>query len=371
VIKIGVDARHLAFSNSGIHSYLENLLIHAIERTTSTHKWLLYSPCKISQDYYKYKNVEVHAVSFPPKLKLFHFLYLQLAVPILARVHNINIFWSPANRLPIFLSKKISSVLTIHDVVYIKHPKTMRFFGYLLDKLFLKSSAIRADIVLTVSQSSKDDILHYGISSSSNTYVVPNAPKKKQRTVSKLESDYILFVGSIEPRKNIHRLISAYDSLSENLKEKNKLVIVGADSWGRYNIHSLIKSSESCDYIKFKSNVDDNSLTSLYAHAKFLVLPSLYEGFGLPIVEAMSYGIPVLTSDNSSMPEVAGDAGYYINPLSIKSIASGLEEMMTNTTLRKKLANNAISNASRYSWEESATLLIKVFDEFTPKRSIR
>ena len=159
------------------------------------------------------------------------------------------------------------------------------------------------------------------------------------------------------------RLLQAYDSLPLSIKGKIKLVIVGGKGWGKVNLLDTVTQLDLTECVKVLGRVDDMALATLYANAQFLAMPSLYEGFGLPLVEAMSYGTPVLTANNSSMPEVAGNAGLLVDALDVESIADGLQEMITNNELRERLAKNAKSNASRFSWDESAKKLITVFEK--------
>jgi len=179
----------------------------------------------------------------------------------------------------------------------------------------------------------------------------------------KNDRSFFLFVGTLEPRKNLTRLLQAYDSLPLSIKEKMKLVIVGGKGWGKVNLLDMITQLDLTEHVKVLGRVDDMALATLYANAQFLVMPSLYEGFGLPLVEAMSYGTPVLTANNSSMPEVAGNAGLLVDALDVESIADGLQEMITNNRLRERLAKNAKLNVSRFSWDNSAKKLITVFEK--------
>ena len=362
-IRIGVDARHLSGRNNGIQTYLLNLLHYSIKSTMDTHEWFLYCPYSIDKKVFNYKHVKIINPPISTKFIGFHLVFSQIFIPILSLIDRVDIVWFPANRSSLFLPKSIARVVSIHDVVWKKYPETMKYTGLKLDKFFMMRSAKLADIVTTVSHSSFDDIVRAGVSDSNKIIVVSNGVNRPNSIEKKIDRSFFLFVGTLEPRKNLTRLLQAYGSLPLSIKEKMKLVIVGGKGWGEVNLLDTITQLDLTEYVKVLGRVDDATLATLYTNAQFLVMPSLYEGFGLPLVEAMSYGTPVLTANNSSMPEVTGNAGLLVDALDVESIADGLQEMITNNELRERLAKNAKLNAARYSWDESAKKLITVFEQ--------
>ena len=362
-IRIGVDARHLSGRNNGIQTYLLNLLHYSIKSTMDTHEWFLYCPYSIDKKVFNYKHVKIINPPISTKFIGFHLVFSQIFIPILSLIDRVDIVWFPANRSSLFFPKSIARVVSIHDVVWKKYPETMKYTGLKLDKFFMMRSAKLADIVTTVSHSSFDDIVRAGVSDSNKIIVVSNGVNRPNSIEKKIDRSFFLFVSTLEPRKNLTRLLQAYGSLPLSIKEKMKLVIVGGKGWGEVNLLDTITQLDLTEYVKVLGRVDDATLAALYANAQFLVMPSLYEGFGLPLVEAMSYGTPVLTANNSSMPEVTGNAGLLVDALDVESIADGLQEMITNNELRERLAKNAKLNASRYSWDNSAQKLIKVFEK--------
>ena len=178
-----------------------------------------------------------------------------------------------------------------------------------------------------------------------------------------IDRPYFLFVGTLEPRKNLPRLLTAYSRLGESIKEQAILVIAGGKGWGGVDVNEVVAELGLVSHVRILGYVDEITLAALYANAQFLAMPSLYEGFGLPLVEAMISGTPVLTSNNSSMPEVAGNAGWLVDALDIGSIGNGLNKLICDEQLRGKLAANAKSNVARFSWDKSAQLLITVFEQ--------
>ncbi len=170
-----------------------------------------------------------------------------------------------------------------------------------------------------------------------------------------------MFVGTLEPRKNLFRLLGSYAQLSGSVKNLAHFVIVGGKGWCGVDIDKTIRNLGLKHYVHVLGYVDNITLTSLYRHALFLALPSLYEGFGLPLVEAMSHGTPVLTSNNSSMPEITGNAGLLVNPLSVASIQDGLQKLILNDDFRAILASRTKDSVKRFDWDISASKLVDVF----------
>jgi glycosyltransferase involved in cell wall biosynthesis len=155
--------------------------------------------------------------------------------------------------------------------------------------------------------------------------------------------------------------LSSYAKLSESVKDKAHFVVVGGKGWCGVDIDKTIRNLGLKHYVHVLGYVDNITLTSLYRHALFLAMPSLYEGFGLPLVEAMAHGTPVLTSNNSSMPEVAGDAGLLVDPLSVASIQNGLQKLILNDDFRAILASRTKDSVKRFDWDISASKLVDVF----------
>lgn len=361
-LRIGVDARHLSSNNNGIRTYLLNLLLTSIKKTKHSHQWFIYSPYYFDSDFLNFENVKIIKIPFSTKFRGFHIFFTQTIIPILSLLNKLDVVWFPANRSSLYLPERIAQVLTIHDLVWEKYPDTMRSFGSKLDKFFMTKSANSADLVITISNSSLRDILSLNLATPKKTILISNGVKRIDIGNTKIfKFDFFLFVGTLEPRKNLARVLQAYSKILPNITENIKFVIVGNKGWGHVNLEKMISENNLKNHVHVINNVDEKKLAKLYSSAKFLVMPSLYEGFGLPLLEAMSYGTPVLTANNSSMPEVCGDAGLLVDAFDINSIAEGLRVMISNKKLLKKLSNKARLNASRYSWDESSKKLLEVF----------
>lgn len=365
-MRIGVDARLLREPVTGIG----RALLEIGTRLSSINPNIIfYTPSK--SDFNTLLNV--HSSSLRDSIvsgRIFEHLWSQTILPVQAILDKVDVFWGPAHRLPFLLPTSIAQVLTIHDLVWISHPETMNSFGRLLEKIHMPYSLAHADKVMAVSNSTKREILQEFPMMETKLSVIslgPSSLSSKQNldTLDRLEISrkYILFVGTVEPRKNLNRLIEAYSRLSLDLRSQYDLVLVGPAGWGSLSIPNLINLKGQSENIKMVGYVSDEDLASLYRHAIFLAMPSLSEGFGLPILEAMSAGIPVLTSNCSSMPEIAGDAALFIDPMSIDSIRDGLERLLNDIELRTLLSAKAKKNAVNYSWDKCANDLMTLFED--------
>lgn len=366
-MKVGVDARLLSRPLTGIGRYtLELCRVLSKEPNISLY---LYSPAPIQSD------VVLSLPSANIRTKnwnngLLRQLWGESYLPLWAKKDEVDVFWGPAHRLPRWLPKNIARVVTIHDLVWKYAGDTMRTFSRLLERYQMPAAVRTADEVVADSRATADAIKKEFLININKLSVVPLGASLAENVASfeilqeqGINRPYFLFVGTLEPRKNLIRLLTAYSHLSGPSKEQAILVIAGGKGWGGIDLNDTVADLALGKYVHILGYVDDSTLATLYANALFLAMPSLYEGFGLPLVEAMVHGTPVLTSNNSSMPEVAGNAGLLIDPLDIHSIEKGLEEMVSNHTLRNNLANNAQENVSKFNWDTAAKELVSVFEK--------
>jgi glycosyltransferase involved in cell wall biosynthesis len=246
----------------------------------------------------------------------------------------------------------------------------MRPFSCWIEQRLMPEAIRQADRVIADSHSTaqaieaefplagnKVRVVHLGIPS------MPAPADRASLLPLRIDRPYFLFVGTLEPRKNLRRLLIAFACLPEAVRAANLLVIAGGRGWGGVNVAGYLKELRLERHVVITGYVGDAQLSTLYAHARFLVMPSLYEGFGLPLVEAMSFGVPVLTSNTSSMPEVAGDAGLLIDPLDEKSIGQGILRLLTDDRFHRNLAEKAKNNATRFSWAKAARETMAIFAE--------
>lgn len=282
---------------------------------------------------------------------------------------------------PLLFSK---SITFIHDLSFIAHPETMKpkVRGVLRKNvpLWIK----RADVVATISKSSKREIRKiFNVPDSKLKLVYCGvdagffSPRNSQEVAEVrdkygIPTNYILFVSSIEPRKNVDRLLEAYEKLPTELSKRYALVLVGGDGWLNEQINEKIENLKSNGYSIIRPNryVPDEDLPALYSGATVLLHPAIYEGFGISPLQAISCNTPVIVGNNSSMPEVVGDAGVYVDALSVEDIKIKLQEVLTNPVkYRKLLAATREKIITKYSWQNSAQKLAQVIDEVSGGRT--
>ena len=270
-------------------------------------------------------------------------------------------------------------VVTVHDMVYKSFPGTVRGrTKYMLD-IGLKRSMKRADLIVTDSEFSKSEIIKYFPQHEKKIRVVPcgvdterfhpcEAPERIPEVKKSLgiEGDYFLYVGTIEPRKNLERLITAYAAFVKKVGDKApKLVLAGGKGWLDQGIYSRVEKLGMKDNVIFTKYVPSEDMNPLMCGALAFVFPSLYEGFGMPPLEAMACGVPVLSSGEASLPEVTGDCAVICDAYDPKSIAEGMYRLYSDEELRKDLGRKGLQRAQGFTWKRSAEMLMEVYMELS------
>ena len=271
-----------------------------------------------------------------------------------ARIAGADVYHCPSPRAPITPGNP-PTVVTIHDLASFRYPETLTRWTLFYERRTLSRVAQVADIIIAISSDTATDIEEFLGVSYNKIRVIPLgvAPTffARDASSSPYPFPYVLFVGSAQPRKNLRRLALAVERVVQRHRDL-KLVIAGADAWGDEEVPGA--------HVKFAGPVDDDRLVSLYRHAQCTALVSLHEGFGLPILEGMAAGSPVVASSVAALPEVAGGAAVLVDPLDIDRIASGIEEAISN---RESLARAGTSRAAQFTWERTAELTTAVYRE--------
>lgn len=368
-MRIGVDARSLSEPISGIGRYTLSLLKLMV--LDKSHDWILYSHRPLKHGEWKKDNITVCTWNLPKWARIPRMLWAQSILPLMAKKDKVDLFWSPAHRLPRFLSNSISSVVTIHDLVWKYAPETMRPLSQKLDAKLMPEAIKAADWIIAVSKWTAKDLIAEVPEAKTKTSVIYEAGSLTcGQLVSNdnLDEKYLLFVGTLEPRKNLPRLLEAYSLLPCCIKDTYSLIIVGGKGWGKDDIESIIKRLDIKKYVKLLGHVSEKELDVTYRKASLLVMPSLYEGFGLPLVEAMSVGVPIVTSNISSMPEIVRGAALLADPYSADSIKESIEKVLTDSKLRSLLSRAGLKQSKYFCWEKAAKETLEVFTETLSKR---
>ena len=262
-------------------------------------------------------------------------------------------------------------IITIYDTVFFSAPETMGDMKAISE---YKYAAERSDLIITISESAKSDIIkHFNVDEKKIQIVTPGIDLQKYsynytdielenvRKKYDLPQNYILYLGTIEPRKNIERIVKAFKKYKKEVKDDLKLVIVGNKGWKYNNIMKLIESMGT-DII-ITGYIDEEDKIPIYKLAQFFTFPSLYEGFGMPVLEAMAAGVPVVTSNVSSLPEVAGDAAILVDPLSEDEIFEAYKKILSDKQLQREMIEKGLEQAKKFQWKKSVEVLEKVYEK--------
>ena len=275
------------------------------------------------------------------------------------RYRQADVLFSPGYVPPIW--SKIPFIFTIHDLNHIDRSENSSILKRIFYERIIKPGCYRASKILTVSEFSKQRIKEWSGIEDEKIMVVGNGVDNSFTTVGNKWTPgfrYMFYVGNRKPHKNIPRMLRAFSQ--SGIYKKYKLVMTGIKDTGILNLANELNISES---IIFAGKITDKDLPQYYRGADALILPSLYEGFGLPIIEAMSCGIPVITSNCASMPEVSGDAALLVNPESVGEISVGMRKIVQEEGLRTKLITKGLIQSNKYSWSNVASRIHSVLRE--------
>ncbi|MDR3586003.1 MAG: glycosyltransferase family 1 protein [Desulfosporosinus sp.] len=305
----------------------------------------------------------------------------QIRVPF--KIPNCDIFWAPHYNIPILPIKAKRRVVTIHDVNHLVYSSTLRIPQKIYAKCLMYFATRLSNLIITDSNFSKEEIVKYTGESVSKIKTIHcgfdrvkfrhlNLTAEERALISakySLPTNFILHVGNVKPHKNIPRMLQAFAKLQRKLQDSHLVILGRRDNFiiGLPDLSILIEKLGIGDKVHFTGFVADEHLPDIYNMAKLLVFPSLYEGFGFPPLEAMACGCPVVLSCVASMPEICGDAAFYIDPYDIDGIAEGMYEIYSNESLREKFITKGYEQVKLFSWENTAQevmeTLKRVFDE--------
>ena len=381
---IAVDAKPLNEElRVGVATYTLNLL-KFLAKVDLKNKYTIYGvrlapeELAIKSDNFKIKNM-------PDLLRLRSFWYswypwyytgffLQLSLD------KPDIFFSPYPSLPLYCP--CPKIAVIHDLSFLRDKSFFKGRSQVILRKQLLHVVRRANRIIAVSESTKKDLIKFVKASPENVTVIyegydtdaykPQFDTDEVKALVQrygIDGHYVLYVGTLEPRKNIPRLIEAFASLKRQGGMQHKLVIAGKKGWFYNDIFQTVTRWGVDNEVVFTGYVPDRDLPLLISGADLFVYPSLCEGFGLPPLEAMACGIPVITSDSSSLPEVVGNAGILVDPHSVDEIAKAMYQVLSNANLREQMQHRGLDRARMFSWEKTAEETLKVFEAICPPSS--
>jgi glycosyltransferase involved in cell wall biosynthesis len=369
---IGIDANEANVEKRvGIGRYAYELLSRFASLKPRGIKFQIYLKSKPLPDMPKESNSWQYMVLRPGKL----WTQWRLPLELFITADKPDVFFSPSHYAPRF--SIIPTVISVMDLSYKYFPELFEKNDLYQLQSWTSYSVRRAKKVLTISNASKNDIIdEYKVKPDKVkvTYLAPYASKAlsmdKVMKKYKIGKNFILFVGTLQPRKNITRLIEAFSLvvLKDSQKDLNfvndlKLVVIGKKGWLYDEILNAPKDFGVEDRVIFLEEVKDEELPVFYKNAKCFVLPSLYEGFGLPVLEAMQWDCPVIASNVSSLPEVGGSACLYIDPENSDDIAEKIWKLVSNEKLRSELISKGKKQVKKFSWDRTARETLKVLKE--------
>ncbi len=353
-MKIAIDIRSTLKRKTGIGYYTINL-INNLALLDKKNRYYLYSKINLFS-----RNKKLPTL---PGKNFKHFVNrLRLSHDFLLR--NFNILHTSSYDLP--KSKKGKLVLVVHDLIHRAYPDGLEKSTIETVEENLKKVLPATDKIITVSDNTKKDLIRYYSYPEENiTTIYPGID------VDILHMDkgkmpnfrYILFVGTLEPRKNIKGLIEAFNILRHNYNIEQKLIIAGMKGWMYEDIFETVRRLKLENNIVFTGYADRRALKNLYSYADALVYPSFYEGFGFPIIEAFSCGIPVITSNTSSCAELGEGSALLVDPKNIDALSSAMFRALTDDTLRQQMIEDSKEKVKMFSWHETAWKTLEVFKQ--------
>ncbi|MBU3214908.1 glycosyltransferase family 4 protein [Clostridium estertheticum] len=367
-MKIAIDARGInLYNGTGIGTYTENVLKNLINIDSVNNYHVFWSGNNFES--IKKENCKIIMTSKKHQ-RFFEDYYF----PENISKENIDIYHMPQNGIGFSQAISCKKVVTIHDLIPYVMPETVGR-GYLLK--FLKEMPIiigNSDGIITVSEFSKRDILKYFPIDESKIFVTPLAADAKYKPLDKLHcknflekaynlnNPFILYVGGFSERKNVASAITAFSKVYKDLSENYNLVIVGDYRDSGQKLMKLTNELNMLSHVIFAGFVPEEHLPLFYNSCDAIIYPSFYEGFGLPPLEAMNCGTPVIASNLTSIPEVVGDTGILINPYDIEGISLAIGNLLSSENLRSELSAKALLRAKQFSWQNTAGRTLKVYE---------
>ena len=361
-MRISIDASGLGAPKTGTAVYLEEILKSWARNPDFRDHVVIFTTSHGARHLSSTAGCDLFSFQSAPINRVVRLLWQQLMLPFLLKRHGVDVHWGAGFVLP--LLSKVPGVVTIFDLTFQILPEVHERAKRLYFPAMIRASVAKAREILTISESAASDLVRLYPRAAGKTHVTLLAPRE-MRTVAKRTTAptggecplRFLFVGTLEPRKNLKRLLEAWQGIPLEVRRNAELVIVGATGW---MIEDVIGKSETLEGVSLLGSLSDDDLAKEYAKADVFVYPSLYEGFGLPVVEAMAMGLPVLTSDIGATREVAAEAALLVDPYSVDSIRAGLVELISSAELRERLSSKGPKRAAVFSWDRTAAETLAV-----------
>jgi glycosyltransferase involved in cell wall biosynthesis len=372
-MRIALDAIPLAGPKTGIGHYTE-ALAEWLARLNKNHQYELLSPFDFAFDARNGKPENLSKRFFPVR-SVFRKWWL-VGLPAMLQISPMDLFHGTNYCIPVFAP--CPTVVTIHDMSLYAQPNTHESKNVVRGKRRIPIMARRASMIIAPSEWTKQEIVKYLGTRPEKIRVIYEGAREKMEPLPipacldiigkhKIRRPYLLYVGTIEPRKNLLTLIRAYDELLKASPHRPQLVLCGGRGWLDDGVFKLVEELRLQDQVRFTGYVDDVDLPALYSAAAVFVYPSLYEGFGLPPLEAMACGTPVVVSNSSSLPEVVAKAGLTHDPHNYRALAESIIRLFDDVSIYGHLKHAGLEQASHFSWERAARETQAIYEEVSEK----
>jgi glycosyltransferase involved in cell wall biosynthesis len=377
-MKIAVNTRFLIKDKLEGIGWFTYQTLKRITRQHPEHEFLFLFDRPYDNSFIFSDNITPIVVNPPARHPVLWYLWFEVALPRVFRKHQPDLFISPDGYLS--LSADVDTLLVIHDLAFEHYPMYLPFFSRHYYRHFSERFAHRADQIATVSQFSKSDIMEqYGVPEDKIRVVYDGAhpafqpiPEKEQHNIREELTEgapYFVYVGALHPRKNIKHLLQAFEAFKKSTQSEVKLLIVGRAAWQTNDIERTYQSLECKEDVLFTGHITDiDRLNNVMASALSLVYVSKFEGFGLPVLEAMNCQTPVITSNCTSMAEIADGSALTADPFSVEAIKQQMVRVYKNPDLRDRLVKRGTERSQQFSWDKTAERLWTTAEDLLDKK---
>ena len=365
-MKIAINTRFLLTKKLEGFGWFTHEVAKRLAKNHPEHEFFFFFDRKYDEKFVYEKNVTPLVINPQARHPFLYYIWFELGVKRALKNHDIDVFLSPDGYLS--LSSDVKQIPVIHDLSFVHYPKDIPFWNRNYVNYFFPKFAKKASKILTVSEYSKQDLVESFGESEDKIIVAHNgigeifhpiSEEQKEETRSKFTegNPYFLFVSALHPRKNVTNLFQGFDRFKTETKSEVKLLMVGEKYWWNKEIKQVFDEMKHQSDVIFTGHIQSSELNSLYGAGLALTYVSYFEGFGIPLVEAMKCELPILSSELTSLPEVGGDAAIYVNPFSVEDIKNGMKRMFKDDSLRQELIDHGIERANQFSWDKTAEIV--------------
>lgn len=362
-MRIGINTRLLLPGKSDGIGKFSAEVVPRLARLAPEHSFHCFFDRKVELPFPLPENMSTHVLPPPTRHPFLYYIWFEWMLPRALRKHGIDRFFSPDGFLS--LKSPVPSYPVIHDLNFEAYPEDLPFFTRRFYRRYFPRYARKAERIMTVSEYSRQDIAERYRVDPERIHVVYNGVDDAFHPISKEEkkavrekwsggSPYLVQVSTLHPRKNICRLLLSFDRLCEDEGRDLKLLLVGKSMWWTREMEQAYRSMTHRDRVVFTGHMGMENLNELIAASEAALYLSYFEGFGIPVLEAMKAGVPVLSSDRTSLPEVGGEAVLYCDPFSEDAILEGMRRLLNEEALRKELAEKGAERAESFTWDRVA-----------------